>query len=439
MKMANKYKSPTFFYPKQQEIFDCKAREVFVIASNKVGKTLALGLWLNEKALLGKPGGKYCWLAPYAKTATIGFDLVKKIILQSSLYNSLDKMKHKNRFRFNASSPQKITYPNGNVIEFIQGENPTAIFGEQYRHAVIDEATRLKQTMVETADGGMQIYCPAYAALRTTMRVSKGQIKGISNPTTANNYFYKMYLKAKEDSDTNTAAFHLSSLDAVKAGFLSQAEFDYAKDTEIPYIFKRDWLGLVPEIETSVFSAEKIQECINNDIKEDLSKALYLGVDLGYTVNNKSDWTVIVGLDRDCQVVFFRKFKAEGPDLINKLKPYIGNKACFIDATAGGGHTVFTTLQTDCPNLEPVKFNNQNKCDCIETLAHYINTGKISFKNNDTIVSELLGYEVELDDKGKAFYNNGKSVSHDDSVIAMGLAVLKYKELGNELALDFFL
>lgn len=437
--MANAYSPPSFFYPKQQEIYDCKAREVFVIASNKVGKTLALALWINEKTLLGKPGGKYCWLAPYAKTATIGFDLVKKIILQSNLYKSLDKVKHKNRFRFNASSPQKITYPNGNVIEFIQGENPTAIFGEQYRHAVLDEATRLKQTIVETPDGGKQVYCPAYAALRTTMRVSKGQIKGISNPTTANNFFYKMYLKAKSNDDPNTKAFHLSSLDAIEAGFLPQEEFDYAKEHEIPYIFKRDWLGLVPEIETSVFSAEKVQECIDNSIIEDLSKAIYVGVDLGYTVNNKSDWTVIVGLDRNCRVVFFKRFKEEGQNLINKLKPYIGNRAGFIDATAGGGNTVYTMLQNDCPKLEPIKFNNQNKCDCIETLAHYISTVKISFKNNDTIISELLGYEVELDDKGKAFYNNGKSVSHDDSVIAMGLAVLKWKECSDDLPLDFFM
>lgn len=424
--------TPDFFYPKQEEMYKCESRYTVVISANKTGKTLSMGLWINERALLGKPNGKYCWLAPYSKTARIGYELVRRIITQSELYQHLKDNNSNQQFKFVSSSPQKIVYPNGNVIDFIQGQNVQAIFGEQYRDAVVDEATRLKQEFVENADGTQSIVCPAFDALLTTQRISKGRIKAISNPTTRNNWFYQWYLRAKDGKDSRTKAFHLSSLDAIDAGFLSQEEFDYAKETVSPYIFKRDWLGLVPEEENQVFMADKVYECINDDLKQALNKVHYFGIDLGFTKNAKSDYTVVTGLNKNCEVVFFKRFKAEGDELVNKLKAYINNRYSYIDATAGGGHTVYTMLKTTCPNLEPFKFNNANKCNTIETLAHYIHNGKIQYPNLDILTSELLGYESEMDDKGTTFYSNGKSVAHDDSVISLGLAVLRLKEVQDD-------
>lgn len=49
---------------------------------------------------------------------------------------------------------------------------------------------------------------------------------------------------------------------------------------------------------------------------------------------------------------------------------------------------------------------------------------------------ELQGYEVQQTKTGKITYNNGKGTLHDDTVIALALAIMKYKELTNRLELN---
>lgn len=422
-----KYYPPTIFHPTQQKIFDCEAKYTVVIASNKCGKTMALGCWINEKSLIGVVG-KRAWLSPGAKTSKIGYDLiVDKIIKPTKIYKHLKETNHPNQFKFNSSSPQKITYPNGSIIEFLQGENVRALFGEGYEDAVIDEATRLKQEIIDSGDKQV-ITCPAFDALKTNMMVTQGQIKIISNPTTKNNFFYRWYLDILAGKDKRSKAFHMSALDSVKAGFIPQEEFDYAKEHEPSHVFKRAWLGLVPDEESGVFMSDKIYSCVNEDINENISKCYYFGIDLGFTNNMKSDWTVITGLDKTGQVRFFKRFKKEGEDLINTLKSYINNRVSSIDAQGPGGIMVYNLLAPYCPNLEPYKFSNITKGTAIETLAHYIHNNKISYRNNEIIINELLGYECEINNNGLAIYNNGKKNQHDDAVISLALAVLLYKE-----------
>lgn len=435
--MNFKYEEPTFLHPKQQAIYDCESRNVVCISSNKCGKTLLCALLMNKNMLLMPSGSTGAWLAPYARTSKIGYDLVCKTIRSSPVYKYLEDIMSPKRFKFNSSQLQ-ITYPNDNRIDFLQGQNTDAIFGQKYHFCIIDEATRLKQAVVETPKGNV-VVCPAFNALKTTTRTTNARIVIISNPTTKSNFFYKWYLRAEKGLDSRTTAFHMDVYDAVRAGFVDIEEVDYAKETEPSYIFTRDWLGLVPEQENSVFKEDKVLECISKGVTEGLQNVAYFGIDLGFTVNGSSDYTVICGLNEECELVFFRRFKKEGQDLINKIKGYIKDKPAYIDATAGGGHTIYTILSDDCYNLEPIKFNNANKCDTIETLAHCIHTNELSYPNNDILLGELLGYECEMDNKGTKFYNNGKSVAHDDSVIALGLAIKKYKEMAGDLPYDFFL
>jgi len=424
--MKIQYQPPQFFYRKQQQIYDCKSLYTVVLSANKTGKSLSLSCWLNEQAILGGEGKRYCWLSPFSKTSTIGFELIKIIIMGTKIYKHLREINHPEQFKFYNSFPQKIIYPNGAIIDFVSGLNIDSLWGQQYDAAVVDEAARLKQKIIEV--DGRQIYtCPAFDALKTNLRITKGAIKLISNPTTKNNWFYIWYKKILKGEDSRASAFHLSAEDSVVAGFLSKEDLEYARNNESDYIFQRDWMGVVPVTECSVFRADRVYECIDDEIKQNLAKVDYLGVDVGFTDNNKSDWTVVSGLDRNGELKFFRRFRAEGDKLINKLKAYINNRKAYIDATSGG-YVIYSLLIKDCPNLEPVKFNNTNKCSIIETLAHYIHTQKIKYPNIDVMINELLGYESETKPNGTVTYNNGKNVQNDDSVISLALATLKYKE-----------
>lgn len=407
------YKSPGFFYKKQQEIYDCKSRFVFTLAGNKVGKTASHCCWINEKCMLGNKGTEYAWIGPYIKTSEIAFNLLKKMVISTKLYKRLEESRSSNRFKFN-NRKMRITYPNGNILNFFSGENVDAIYGFEISGAVCDEAARLKEE--------------AFNALLSTMLATRGQIKLISNATIKNNWFYQKWLRATNEGIDETSAFKLTALDAIEAGIMSQKTFDFAKKNYSKAIFKRDFLAEVPSDDVSVFDYDSIyKNILDEDCSNSLNKVEYIGVDLGFTEGQKADWTVVIGLDKSCKVKFYKRFKAKGEELINKLKIYIGAKPSYIDYT-GGGITVYELLKKNCPNLEPYTFTNTSKVLVIETLSHYIESNKIKYPDIKELIDELVGYEVSITKGGKTSYTNGRSVSHDDSVISLALAVLKFKE-----------
>jgi len=381
------------------------------MAANKVGKTASHVCWINEQAMLAGSGKEFAWVAPYIKTSEIAFNLLKKMIIKSSLYKTLEGSS--NQFHFN-NSKMRVRYPNKNVLNFFSGENTDAIYGFEIHAAVVDEATRLKEE--------------AWNALLSTMLATKGPIKAISNATIKNNWFFKMWSKAMKGNVDETTAFKLTAIDAIEAGIMEQSVFDFAKKNYTTAIFKRDFLAEVPDSEVSVFKEDKIYDCIDDEIVQNMGKVKYVGIDLGFTEGQKSDWTVVTGVDKNCQVRFFKRFKASGQKLIDKLKAYIGNKLAYIDQT-GGGITVFELLKTDCPQLAPYTFTNPSKTVCIENLAYYIHSDKVSYPDYRELVGELLGYEIDFTKKGKPTYNNNHTLAeHDDAVISLALAVLKYKE-----------
>jgi hypothetical protein len=363
-------------------------------------------IWILEQAIKTNDA-HFSWVGYTFKIAEIGFDLCFDFLTTAGIGSYC---------KFNRSK-LIITLPNKSIIRFFGAENPDSIFGYENFAAVMDEASRCKEE--------------SYNALMSTCFATNAPIKFIGNPTIKNNWFYKKWKKVYDmpnHTDGDETSYKLTALDAIDAGIMTQSVFDFAKKTFSKAIFKRDFMAEVPDSETSVFKADKVYENILEDAPDNsLNKVYYVGVDLGFTEGEKSDWTVVTGLDKNGQLRFFKRFKASGQDLIDKLKAYIGNRVSYIDKT-GGGITIYELLKSDCPNLEPYTFNNASKTLCIENLAYYVHSNKIKYPDIPELIDELIGYEIDFTKKGKPTYNNGKSVSHDDSVVSLGLAVLKYKE-----------
>lgn len=413
------YKRYGGFYDKQKDIIDSQSRFTYTLSGNKTGKTMSHAIWLLEKAIMND-NCHFSWVGYTFKIAEIGFDLCCDFLSSAKIgdYCKINKSK------------LIIKLPNNSVIRFFGAENPDSIYGYENFAAVMDEASRCKED--------------SYNAIMTTVMATNGPIRFIGNPTIKNNWFYKKWsriYKLPDHTNGKESAFKLTALDAIEAGIMAQEVFDFAKENYTTAIFERDFLALVPEGETAVFKHDKIYECIEKeDIGNSLNKAVYIGVDLGFTTGQKNDYTVVIALDKLCRVVFYKRLKASGQDLIDKLKAYIGNHIAYIDKT-GGGITIYELLKADCPNLEPYNFTNATKTLCIENLAHYIHSNKLSYPDNKEILDELIGYEIDFTKTGKPTYNNGKSVDHDDIVIALGLAVLKYKEkqdLGDEYTFNIY-
>ena len=410
--MQLKYKRFDGFYPKQKAFVDCPTRFTYCLASNKSGKTASMAIWILEQAIF-HPNCSYSWVGPTIKVSTIGFDLCWKNIEQSGL----------SEYCIQNKSKLTITLPNKSIVRFFGAENPDSIYGFEAMAAVMDEASRCREE--------------AYSALLSTLLATNGPIKFIGNPTVKNNWYYRLWEKtynSPNHTNDEATAFKLTAHDSVKAGIMLQSTFDFAEKNYPRAIFRRDFLAEVPDNETSVFDYEKVMSNIlpeEESVENSLNKVRYLGIDLGFTEGEKSDYSVVSGVDKNGVVRFFKRFKASGQELIDKLKAYIGDKKAYIDKT-GGGITVYELLKNDCPNLEPYTFSNSSKTLCIENLAHYIHSNKIKYNNIEILINELNGYEIDFTQKGKPTYNNGKETRHDDSVISLALAVLRYKESEDE-------
>lgn len=392
----------------QEDILDCESQFSYTLSANKVGKTWSHMVWLFEKAI-ESDSGHFSWIAPTYKIASIAFDLCCDFIRDTNISQyckvNLSKL--------------LIKLPNNSIIRFIGAEKTDYIFGYENIAAVMDEASRCSED--------------SYEALMTTLYATNGQVRFIGNPTIRNNWFFKIWEKIynlPNHTNGRETSFKLTAHHAIAAGIMKQDFFNFCKKTYTVSRFKRCLLAEVPDGEVNVFKYDKVMEnIIKEPIDNSLNKARYIGIDLGFTENGvKSDYTVVIGLDKNCRVVFYKRFQLSGQELIDKLKAYIGNHIAYIDHT-GGGITIYELLKKDCHNLEAFTFTNSSKVLCIENLAHYIHSNIVSYPNIDNLINELNGYEIDVTPKGKQTYSNNHTlVSHDDSVIALGLAVLKYKE-----------
>jgi hypothetical protein len=147
-----------------------------------------------------------------------------------------------------------------------------------------------------------------------------------------------------------------------------------------------------------------------------------MGVDLAkyqdYTVISVIDLNTFeqVAMERFNQVDWnLQKAKIEA--VYHKWGKPIG----YIDAT-GVGDPIVEDLARQGVNLEPIKFNEQNRKDILTNLEIKMEQMKVKLLNNDTLKSELSYFQYELTDQGKLkiVVPNGL---HDDTVLATALSV----------------
>lgn len=111
----------------------------------KAGKTAGCMVWLTERAMAGRPGHNFWWVAPIRDQAKIVYRRLKRS-LPIELYTSNEQ-------------DLTLTLLNGCVIWFKGADHPDSLYGEDVYAAVIDEASRcfLAGTLVDTPNGRVPI------------------------------------------------------------------------------------------------------------------------------------------------------------------------------------------------------------------------------------------------------------------------------------------
>lgn len=352
-------------------------------ATTKSGKTVGCMVWITEKAMGGKDGQNYWWIAPTRPVAKIAYRRLKRAIPRQ-LYSSNE-------------SELWIRLINGTYIWFKGAENSDGLYGEDVYAAVVDEASRTREE--------------SWHAVRSTLTATRGPIRIIGNVKGRKNWFYNLARRA-ESGEPGMVYSKVTAWDAVKAGVLDEAEIKDAQRLLPEHVFKELYLAEASEDGSNPFGMAAIAACV-------APLSAYPAVRWGIDLAKSTDWTVIIGLDDAGSTSSFDRFQRPWeetvPAIVNRVSGY-----AHIDAT-GVGDPIVERLQRLRPGVfTPFVFSQSSKQKLMEGLAVAIQHREITFPEG-VIVNELETFEYVYTRTGVHY--SAPPGMHDDTVMALGLAV----------------
>ena len=348
----------------------------------------------------GKKGDNFWWVAPVFSQAKIAFNRMKEQVSYPAF------------FKENLSE-LKLTLPNGVHIWFKSADNPNSLYGEDVYAAVFDEFTRAKEA--------------AFIALRSTVTATKGKIKYIGNCVGTKSWHGKLITKAKIYTKENEGKevdnleyeyFKINAYDAVDAGILDLAEVEQAKRDLPEHVFRELYLAEPADDGGNPFGLSHIAACVVPFISQ--KPVVCYGIDLAKSV----DYSVIIGLDEDGHLAYFKRWQSSWNETVRILQG-LENVPMLIDST-GVGDPIVEQVQDELDLAEGFHFSSRSKQQLMEGLAVAIQQQTVAFIDN-ILRDELDSFQFEHTRTSTRY--SAPVGLHDDTVCALALAVKKYEEL----------
>ena len=388
-------------YAKQKAAFypENDARTICIEASTKSGKTFGAILWLLRQAFEKGSDGhqqlrRFLWIAPYAAQARDAFMRVANGLGQTGYLSKKE-----------GNQDLTIQLHNGSYLMFKSGDNVDSLYGIDATATVIDECSRLREG--------------AYHSVITTLSATGGSLVLIGNVQGKKNWFYARCREAEQGQDDSSYT-KLTAVDAVAANVMTEQDVDRARGELPEAIFEQLYNAEAHDDAGNPFGEQHIDNCIGVLSDED---PWVWGIDLA----KSSDYTVIIGLDKDKNVCYFNRFQHDWDET-----EYIIEKECFpsqaymmIDST-GVGDAIVERLQKKNQYVEGYKFTSTSKQDLMRGLQMVIQEESVTYPDG-IIVSELKNFGYESTRTGTRYE---ATYGHDDAVMALSLAVKCFDEYG---------
>ncbi len=297
---------------------------------------------------------------------------------------------------------------NGSIIMFKSAEIPGHLRGEAVNFVVVDEAAFISSE--------------AWQSLMTTLTQTKGKGIFISTPT-GHNEFYEMF---KRGLDDKTGEFKSFTFPTSANPHVDPVEIEKMRQRMPVSAFKRDYLAEFIDDFGMAFDGDAISACTRGELEEPRKgEVYYVGADLG----RHNDATVLVAIDVTSRHVCGFKYIEPGSqdwDMIQEevraFSTYWNNALIMLDST-GVGDPIFDELFNLGLNVEGYQLGgNAKKNALIQRLAIALEQGRVSFPKIGVLEKELRDYGYKTSETGMIRYN-APSGKHDDSVIALALAV----------------
>ncbi len=382
-----------WLYPRQREAIFHKERYGLVEASTKAGKTIACLVWLAERAMEGREGDAFWWVAPVYAQAEIAFRRMKFGLPR--LYYTANETK------------LSITLANGAVIWFKSGEKPDALYGEDVHACVVDEASRVRE---ET-----------WHAVRSTLTATAGPVRIVGNVKGRRNWFFQLARRA-EAGEKGMRYAKLIAADAVAAGVLSAEEVRDAERALPGAVFRELYLAEPCDDKSNPFGIAAIAACVA-EMSEARARALG-PVCWGWDLAKSRDWTVGVALDAEGVVCRIERWQGPWQETIARVREATAGLPALIDAT-GAGDPVLEALQRGgAGNFSGFTFSAKSKQGLMEGLAIAIQRRELRLPDGlavgGTLRAELEAFEFAYSRTGVRYA--APAGMHDDCVCALALA-----------------
>lgn len=365
----------------QEKVLSESDRFNVLCCGRRWGKSAMAVNLLSKTALDGKPAG---YFTPTYK------------LLDGTYKECLAALepviKRKNEHQF-------IELITGGVIDFWSLENELAGRSRKYKRVIIDEGAFTKN-----------LWSLWTESIRATLADLKGDAWFLSTPKGKND-FYKLYCKGKTD-----ARWRSWQMSTYTNPYIDNEEIDDARNDLPELAFSQEYLAEFNDNVANPFGTSYISLCV----KELSTKpAVCYGIDLAKSY----DYTVIIGLDEDCNVCYLDRFQSDWRATTEKIKALPRGVPCAIDST-GVGDPIGEEVARD-RYVDLVKFTAQSKQQMMEGLAMKIQRLEVGFPSG-IIKDELDNFEYLYTRTGVKY--SAPTGLHDDCVCSLALAVSKWKK-----------
>lgn len=283
-------------------------------------------------------------------------------------------------------------------------DNPISLLGEGLDWVIADEASRLKPSIWEGFLSQRLIDKRGWALLISTPR-GKG-------------WFYDAYRRGQGNDPDYESWNHPSW----KNPYLNRELIEEERGRLPERVFQQEYGGQFIEGSGSVF--RNIRECAIGSWKEpERDKTYFAGLDLAKV----EDYSVLVVLNRDRQVVFVDRFnRLDWSIQMNRIQAAVEryNRALINVDSTGCGEPIFESLRKAGCRCKPYAFTMKSKAALVDNLSILLEQKKIVLPKPDLWpegIDELESFEYSVTNNGNV-RTSAPSGVHDDCVVALGLA-----------------
>jgi hypothetical protein len=386
-------------HPGQWEIHKSPAPRRIVACGVRWGKTTCAAMEGLAAALEPRPRSIGWVVAPT-------YDLADRVFREIQL-GAVQYLRHRVVAMKEAERRLILTNLAGGQSEIRakSADNPVSLLGEGLDWVIVDEASRLKPTIWQSHLSQRLIDKQGWALLISTPK-GKG-------------YFFDLFQRARQ-GDPGYASWNMPSW----TNPLLDADVIEEERGRLPErVFRQEYGAEFLEGAGSVFS--NVRECATGTWREpEQGQRYWAGLDLAKV----EDFTVLVIMDRDRNVVFVDRFhRLDWDTQLARIQGHIrryNDARVFVDAT-GVGDPIFEALKKEDLYVTAYPFTAKSKSALVNALVLAMEQRVIQLPTPELWpegIDELEAFEYSVTDQGNVRMA-APGGGHDDCVMALALAL----------------